>query len=345
MAMMTLALLALAGCLLPAACTAESDTPETITDNREVPLTIGEVSLSASLTDEGAMTRGAMTREAMTRKVMTGEAMTRNGMTRAANPIDNLRVLYTFATDAGKSVRNNTLYKLIGSDWAVAAGSPILLDKRTGPAVGVYYTGTPENLAVSEKGAIKLEMQPYTSGKSNLWYFQKHTSVNNANAALNFNTLSCIYSMFRINIKVDNSYPGSERKLNKIVIKYGSGLIVSAMYNPFKGTGSYEDESSIVRDSYTVNDLEFTLTKNTDENINLRDAVKFFLPSQGKTGDQLTVILNIDGKDYTATTTFNGFGGMKMYTLKVTLQGTRLTVGGVEIDDWTAGFSGGINIE
>lgn len=324
MAMMTLAMLVLAGCLLPAACTTESDAPETTTDHREVPLAIGEVSLSANLTDEGELARG--------------------GLTRATNPIDNLRLLYTFTADAGTSVRNNTLYKLNRANWEVATGSPILVDGRAGTAVGIYYTGTaPENLAVSEQGAIKLEMQPYTSGKSNLWYFQRHTDVKNTKATLDFNNLQCQYSMFRVAIVVDDTYPGGKRMVQKIVMKYGTGLLVSADYNPF----SQQSTNQIYRESYTVDNLDLYITKMSGKpDFNINPKLNFFLPSQAQSSAALTVILNVDGKDYTATVNnFAGFESGKRHTLRVTLKGTTLVVGRVDIDDWTVGYSGNIKIE
>lgn len=318
-AMVILGMLALAGCLLPASCTAEDEASQTITANREVPLAIGEASLSADLNDEGELTR--------------------SGQTRTSNPIDNLRLLYTFSGNEGINVRNNTLYKNTDG-WTATAGSPILLDGRKGTAVGIYYTGMPEKLPVSETGGIKAEAQPYTKSKTDLWYYQRHTEVNNAKAQLDFTNLQCIYSLFRINVKVAQDYPGTERSINKVVIKYGTGIVISTEYNPLADTST-----PITNSSYTINDLDLAISKNEAQEVNIA-RLNYLLPSQSQSNATLTVILTIDGKDYTATVEkFTGFTGMRKHTLNVTLKGAKLVVGSVNIDNWTVGYNGEINME
>lgn len=307
--MMTLGMLALAGSLLPAACTAGDDAPEIRTDNREVPLTIGEASLSASLTGEG-------------------------GLTRAAATIDNLRLLYTFNDNEGKSLRNNTLYKLSGDAWNATSGEPILVDARKGTVAGIYYAGTPEDLPVSETGGIPVKCQPYSSSK--IWYYQKHTDVNNGKAALDFNSLACKYSRFSIQVSLGAEYPEYPAYLQRIAIQYGSKTCTETEYNPL----SDKETNPVTGKSYTQQYSQLISQPGKPTQFN------FLLVAQSQENTALTVTLTIDGKDYTATVSnFAGFTGMKTYTLPVTLKGAELVVGGIETEDWIAGHNADIGMQ
>lgn len=311
--------------------------------------------------DEGILPREEGTVLKIESAGISTQALTRvdGGYTPLASPDDEVGLF--LRDDAGKyTVKNNVKYSFVaaGQPWQTA--TPIWLGGETA-RVCAYYPYHDADPSYDGATALPLDTRLYSHLEDVSYCIEQEVDGTSAHSTLQLK-LDRAYSRLALNFKRDaaSPYPGT-CNLTKVEL-INSGIITKASLNirtgvqtavSTPGTFVYDKAGSgldITVPPYTgshdiiKSDDDESITVNRNRSILIIPCTLNSKTGSDGTSYSLTVRLTIDGKPMTVdipSTDLPAFKAGTLYTMTISIRGTKLTVGSVSIQDWTQQPVGG----